>query len=76
MLSIVMTCMSSWHEEVNTEFGSPNYPSNKALYDTESHMVTLKFKHELAGLAMEEFCSLKPKMYLIQTKCMCNIKTD
>ena len=59
--------------EVNTEFDSSNYPSDNALHNTENHMVTLKFKNELAGVVMEEFCGLKPKMYPIQTKGMCNI---
>ena len=59
--------------EVNTEFDFSNYPSDNALYNTENHMVTLKFKDELAGVIMEEFCGLKPKMYSIQTKGMCNI---
>ena len=59
--------------EVNTEFDFSNYPPDNALYNTENHMVTLKFKDELAGVVMEEFCGLKPKMYSIQTKGMCNI---
>ena len=59
--------------EVNTEFDISNYLSNNPLYNTENHMVTLKFKDELAGVVMEEFCCLKPKMYPIQTKGMCNI---
>ena len=36
--------------EVNTEFDFSNYPSDNALYKTENHMVTLKFKEELAGV--------------------------
>ena len=59
--------------EVNTEFDFSNYSSDNALYNKENHMVTLKFKDELAGVVMEEFCGLKPKMYSIQTKGMCNI---
>ena len=59
--------------EVNTEFDISNYYSNNPLYNTENHMVTLKFKDELAGVVMEEFCGLKPKMYPKQTKGMCNI---
>ena len=62
--------------EVSTEFDFSNYPSDNALYNTENHMVTLKFKDKLAGVAMEEFCGLKPKMYSIQTKGMCNILYD
>ena len=59
--------------EVSTEVDFSNYPSDNALYNTENHMVTLKFKDELAGVVMEEFCGLKPKMYSIQTKVMCKI---
>ena len=58
--------------EVNKEFDFSNYPSDTALYNTENHMVTLKFKNELTGVVMAEFCGLKPKMYSIQTKGMCN----
>ena len=59
--------------EVNTKFDFSNYPSNNALYNTENHMVTLKIKDELAGVVMEQFFGLKPKIYSIQTKGMCNI---
>ena len=59
--------------EVSTEFDFSIYPSDNALYNTENHMVTLKFTDALAGVVMEEFCGLKPKMYSIQTKGMCNI---
>ena len=49
--------------EVSTEFDFSNYASDSALYNTENYMVTLKYKGELAGVVMEKFCGLKPKMY-------------
>ena len=50
-----------------------DYPSDNALYNTENHMVILKFQDELAGVIKEEFCGLKSKMYSTQVKGMCNI---
>ena len=58
--------------EVNEEFDIENYPSDDAFYNTKNLMVTLKFKDELAGVVMDEFCGLKPNMYSIQTKGMGN----
>ena len=59
--------------EVNAEFGFSSYLSDNALYNTENYMVTLKFKDELAGVVIEEFCGLKPKKYSIQAKGICKI---
>ena len=59
--------------EVNTEIDFSDHPSDNASYNTENHMVTLKFKDELAVVIMEEFCGLKPKMYSTQAKGLCNI---
>ena len=76
-LTYAVDCVDSYEElaraEVSTEFDFSNYPSDNALYNTENHIVTLKFKDELARVVMEELCGLKPKMYSIQTKSMCNI---
>ena len=58
--------------EVSTEFNFSNYLSDNALYNTKNQMVTVKFKEELEGVVMEEFCVLKHKMYSKQTKGLCN----
>ncbi|XP_075241649.1 uncharacterized protein LOC142336624 [Convolutriloba macropyga] len=44
-------------------FDLSNLPKNHPLYDQSNEKVVLKFKDELAGAPIEEFCALKPKLY-------------
>ena len=46
-------------------FDFSNFPSDHKLYDKTNTKVVLKFKDELAGTPIEEFCALKPKLYSI-----------
>ena len=46
-------------------FDLSNYPKEHRLYNEDNKMVTLKFKDELAGVPIQEFIGLKPKMYSI-----------
>lgn len=48
-------------------FDFSNYPEGHRLQNRKNKMKTLKFKDELAGEVIQEFCGLKPKMYSIQT---------
>ena len=50
---------------IKEHFDFSNYPHASPLFDNTNHMVTLKFKDELAGKVMQEFVGLKPKMYSI-----------
>ena len=43
-------------------FGFSNY-STKSKYDNSNKLVVGKMKYETAGVAVEEFAGLKPKMY-------------
>ena len=47
-------------------FDFSNYPQNHPLYHNGNKMVTLLFKDEMAGIILEEFVGLKPKMYSIK----------
>ena len=40
-----------------------NLAKNHPLYDQSNEKVVLKFKDELAGAPIEEFCAIKPKLY-------------
>ena len=46
-------------------FDLSNLPKNHPLYDQSNEKVVLKFKDELAGAPIEEFCALKPKLYFL-----------
>ena len=46
-------------------FDLSNFPSDHKLYNKTNAKVVLKFKDELAGTPIEEFCALKPKLYSI-----------
>ena len=41
-----------------------NYSTKSKYYDNSNDLVIEKMKHETAGIAIEEFSGLKPKMYL------------
>ena len=41
-----------------------NYSTNLKYYDNSSKLVVGKMKDETAGVAIEEFVGLKPKIYL------------
>ena len=40
-----------------------NYSANSKYYDNSNKLVVGKMKDETAGIAIEEFVGLKPKMY-------------
>ena len=52
-------------EEVNNKemFNFSNYSSKSKYYDDSNKLVIGKMKDETAGVAIEEFVRLKPKMY-------------
>ena len=50
----------------NTEwFDFSNYPEDHPNYDTSNHLIPGKFKDEMGGIFIEEFCGLRSKMYSI-----------
>ena len=50
----------------NTEwFDFSNYPEDHPNYDTSNHLVPGKFKDEMGGAFIKEFCGLRSKMYSI-----------
>jgi len=50
----------------NTEwFDFSKYPKDHPNYDTTNHLVPGKFKDEMDGTFIEEFCGLRSKMYSI-----------
>ena len=50
----------------NTEwFDFSNYPKNHPNYDTTNSLTPGKFKDEMGGTFIEEFCGLRSKMYSI-----------
>ena len=56
-------------------FDLSNFPTDHKIYDRSDKKVVLKFKDELAGKPIQEFCDLKPKLYSIlvangQKKCL------
>ena len=53
------------NRELADHFDLSNYPKDHRLYNEANKMVTLKFKDELAGVPIQEFIGLKPKMYSI-----------
>ena len=44
-------------------FDSSNYSTKSKYYDNSKKLVNGKMKDETAGVALEEFVGLKPKMY-------------
>ena len=44
-------------------FDLSNLPKNHPLYDRSNEKFVLKFKDEIVGAPIEEFCALKPKLY-------------
>lgn len=48
------------------EFDFSNFPVNHKMFDDSQARVTLKFKDEMAGHPIMEFCGLKPKLYSIK----------
>ena len=57
-------------EEVSEDFSSnkemfdfSNYSTKSKYYDNRNKLVVDKMKDEVAGVAIEEFVGLKPKMY-------------
>ena len=55
--------------EVNStlraHFDFSNFPRDHKLFDRSNEKQVLKFKDELAGTPIEEFCAFKPKLYSI-----------
>ena len=50
----------------NTEwFDFSKYPKDHPNYDTTNHLIPGKFKDEMNGVFIEEFCGLRSKMYSI-----------
>ena len=50
----------------NTEwFDFSNYPKNHPNYDTSNNLIPGKFKDEMGGTFIAEFCGLRSKMYSI-----------
>ena len=45
-------------------FDFSNYSTKSKYYDNSNKLVVDKIKDETAGVAIEEFVGLKPKMYL------------
>ena len=52
-------------EQLRYHFDLSNYPDTHSLYNNSQKLVTLKFKDEFAGVPIQEFIGLKPKMYSI-----------
>ena len=50
---------------LKNHFDLSNFPTDHSLYDRSNEKVVLKFKDELAGTPIQEFCALKPKLYSI-----------
>ena len=50
---------------LRNHFDLSNFPTDHTLYDRSNKKVVLKFKDELAGTPIQEFCALKPKLYSI-----------
>ena len=57
-------------EDVYNDFGNDkamfdftNYSTKSKYYDNSNKLVVSKMKDEIAGVAIEEFVRLKPKMY-------------
>ena len=50
---------------LKNHFDLSNFPTDHTLYDRSNEKVVLKFKDELAGTPIQEFCALKPKLYSI-----------
>ena len=46
-------------------FDFSNYPKEHQLFNSNNTPVVLKYKDEFAGKLIEEFVSLKPKLYSI-----------
>ena len=46
-------------------FDFSNYPKDHKNYDVSNHLVPGKFKDEMGGAYIEEFCGLRSKMYSI-----------
>ena len=44
-------------------FGLSNYSTKSKYYDNSNKLVVGKMKDETAGIAIQEFVGLKPKMY-------------
>ena len=50
---------------VLNEFDFSNYPKHSYLYNIDKLREVLKFKDEMGGKLIKEFCCLKPKLYSI-----------
>ena len=48
---------------LKNHFDLSNFPTDHKLYDRSNKKVVLKFKDELAGTPIQEFCALKPRLY-------------
>ena len=53
------------NSKLRSHFDLSNFPENHQLHDRSNEKTVLKFKDELAGMPIEEFCALKPKLYSI-----------
>ena len=51
------------NSRMRIHFDLSNFPENHQLHDRSNEKTVLKFKDDLAGTPIEEFCALKPKLY-------------
>ena len=52
-------------QSVLDQFDFSNFPAEHPLHNRTNARVTLKFKDEMAGRSISEFCRLKPELYSI-----------
>ena len=53
-------------QKLSDSFDFSNYPSDHFLFSNVNKKVVLKFKDEAAGKTIEEFITLKPKLYSLK----------
>ena len=51
-----------------SEFDFSNYPKEHQLFNNNNKLVVFKYKDEFAGKLIDEFNSMKPKLYSIISK--------
>ena len=49
--------------DLKNHFDLSNFPTDHKLYDRSYERVVSKFKDEVAGTTIQEFCAHKPKLY-------------
>ena len=55
------------NSSVKREFDFSNFDPSHKLHSRENERETLKFKDEMGGHIVEEYCGLKPKLYSLKT---------